>query len=118
MDPRVFTLVDPWWTRAKAGPCTGRRAEHLRRVPWADMVGAALAIADEAQQGVLARPVELESERWLGGAPGLYGTAIRWCGCLPVFENSIVLLPVLSQDALKPYWNGASYAMYRPGRNG
>ena len=86
------------------------------------MVGAALAIADEAQQGVLARPVELESS---GGsaarcarlkalrtapsvAPGLYGTAIRWCGCLPVFENSIVLLPVLSQDALKPYWNGAS----------
>src|SRR5918992_2794883 len=26
-DPRLLTLVDPWWTRAKPGPCTVVRTE-------------------------------------------------------------------------------------------
>jgi hypothetical protein len=42
-------------------------------------------------------------------APGLYGAAIRWCGSLPAFENSIVFLPALSPDALKPYSKASTF---------
>jgi hypothetical protein len=96
---------------------------------------AALAIADEAEQGVLARPGEIELgdllrtavdpggigdvpevERRVGASclterlahlsqrgAGLKGTAITWCGSVPVFENSIVFFPTVSPEALKPY---------------
>ena len=41
---------------------------------------------------------------------GLVGTAITWCGSLPVLENSIVFLPVVSPETLKAYSYASIFA--------